>query len=264
MRIWDLHIHPEGARIPGKTLTEKVETILEVGARVGIERIGVFFMLGKDEPEILRIMERFRDRVFGFVWLHLWKDPVEATIAKLNRWVADGPMIGMKLGGDSGHYSVPAYDPVFRRAVELKAVMYLHTWLKIGGDPPWPGGGNLPQESRPQDVVAVASRYPEAPFICGHTGGDWELGVRAVRSARNVLVEIGGGYPAQGQVEMAIRELGAERVIFGSDVSGRGFASQLAKVHGAAISDREKELIFSGNLHRIMRPILEAKGMVVR
>ena len=34
---------------------------------------------------------------------------------------------------------------------------------------------------------------------------------------------------------MAVRELGAERVIYGSDVGGRSFASQLGKVMGAAV-----------------------------
>ena len=60
---------------------------------------------------------------------------------------------------------------------------------------------------------------------------------------------------------MAVRELGAERVIYGSDVTGRSFATQLGKVHGASISDKAKSLIFSENLHRLMRPILEAKGI---
>ena len=36
---------------------------------------------------------------------------------------------------------------------------------------------------------------------------------------------------------MAVRELGADRILYGSDVSGRSFSSQLAKVHGADISD---------------------------
>jgi predicted TIM-barrel fold metal-dependent hydrolase len=100
-------------------------------------------------------------------------------------------------------------------------------------------------------------------MICGHTGGDWELGIRAVRASKNISAEIAGGYPTRGMVEMAVRELGAERVIYGSDVTGRSFASQLGKVHGARISEKQKTLIFSENLRRLMRPILEAKGTKV-
>ncbi len=39
---------------------------------------------------------------------------------------------------------------------------------------------------------------------------------------------------------MAVRELGAERVIYGSDAGGRSFASQLAKVYGADVPDSAK------------------------
>jgi hypothetical protein len=264
MRIWDLHCHLPSKHMPAGTLTEQMEHMLEIAGRVGIEKIGAFLRTGKpDGPhsdrEILRALTRYEGRVFGFVWCDLFE--VQESIDKLKRWVGDGPMIGLKLGGYSGICSKPEYDPVFRQAVELKAVIYQHTWIKLGGDPPYPGGGNLPRESRPEDIVRVAARYPDYPMICGHAGGDWELGIRAVRASKNLSLGIAGGYPTRGLVEMAVRELGAERVIYGSDVTGRSFASQLGKVHGAAISDQQKSLIFWKNFHHMLRPILEAKGL---
>ena len=60
---------------------------------------------------------------------------------------------------------------------------------------------------------------------------------------------------------MAVRELGADRVIYGSDAGGRSFASQLAKVHGADLSDADKKKIFCDNLRNMMLPILTAKGI---
>jgi predicted TIM-barrel fold metal-dependent hydrolase len=59
---------------------------------------------------------------------------------------------------------------------------------------------------------------------------------------------------------MAVRELGPERVVYGSDVGGRSFASQLAKVLGAEIPDSAKELVLGGNLRRLLTPILRSKG----
>ena len=69
-----------------------------------------------------------------------------------------------------------------------------------------------------------------------------------------------GSNPTTGFVEMAVRELGAERVIYGSDAGGRSFASQLSKVMGARIPDSAKELILGGNLRRLLKPVLRAKG----
>ena len=97
----------------------------------------------------------------------------------------------------------------------------------------------------------------------GKAGGDWELGIRAIRSTKNVSTCIAGFDPTSGSVEMAVRELGAERVIYGSDAAGRSFASQLAKVMGAEISEPSRRLVLGENLRRMLTPILRAKGRQV-
>ena len=74
-------------------------------------------------------------------------------------------------------------------------------------------------------------------------------------------MDLAGGDPTAGFTEMAVRELGAERVVYGSDAGGRSFASQLAKVHGADVPDEAKKLILAGNLKRLLGPILKAKGV---
>jgi predicted TIM-barrel fold metal-dependent hydrolase len=132
-------------------------------------------------------------------------------------------------------------------------VIYQHTWLKTTG--------NLDGESTPADLHALASRHPEASIICGHTGGNWELGIRTIRDLPHVSVDLGGGDPTSGLVEMAVRELGASRVLYGSDVAGRSFASQLGKVTAAEITPEEKQMILGQNLRRLMSPILQAKGV---
>ena len=81
-----------------------------------------------------------------------------------------------------------------------------------------------------------------------------------IRDEKNISAGIAGFDPTSGVVEMAVRELGPERVVYGSDVGGRSFASQLAKVLGADIPDSAKELVLGGNLRRLLTPILRAKG----
>ncbi|MBL8292075.1 MAG: amidohydrolase family protein [Bryobacterales bacterium] len=278
MRIWDLHCHPEGDRVPGRTLTEKTESLMQIAARMGIERLGLFLRVGDGVPEqeARQLLTRYPKKLFGFLWMALWKRSAAEHIAMMNRWIADGPMVGMKIAGPDGKCSLPVYDPIFEHAAKLQAPAYIHAWFKTGSvfadlqaaDLPQPsqaipGGFYTPHESTPLDVAELARRRPEATLICGHSGGDWELGFRAIRSAKNVLAEIAGSFPTKGMVEMGVRELGAHRLIYGSDVGGRSFSSQLAKVHGARIPDREKELIFNGNLHRILTPILKAKGITL-
>ena len=160
-------------------------------------------------------------------------------------------MVGVKLWV-AQHCDDASLEPILKRAAELHAVVFQHTWLKITG--------NLPGESTPQELSTLAARHPDATIVCGHSGGDWELGLRAIRARPNVYVDLGGSDPTAGFTEMAVRELGAERVIFGSDIGGRSYGSQLAKVYGAELSDETRRLILGGNLQRLLRPILKAKG----
>jgi predicted TIM-barrel fold metal-dependent hydrolase len=160
-------------------------------------------------------------------------------------------MVGVKLWV-AKRCNASELDPIVERAAQMKAVILQHVWLKVGG--------NLPGESRPQDLVELAKRHPEAAFIDAHTGGDWELGTRTIRAAKNIAACVAGFDPTSGVVEMAVRELGAERVVFGSDAAGRTFASQLAKVMGAEIPESARRLILGENLRRMLTPILRAKG----
>ena len=163
-------------------------------------------------------------------------------------------MVGVKLW-IAQRCSADELDPIIRRAGELKAVILQHTFYKITGN----GAG----ESTPDDFAELAARYPDVPLICGHTGADWERGIHAIRHLKNAYADLAGSDPVAGFTEMAVRELGAERVIFGSDAGGRSFASQLGKVVGAQLPDSTKQLIFCENLKRLMLPILTMKGIKV-
>jgi predicted TIM-barrel fold metal-dependent hydrolase len=96
-------------------------------------------------------------------------------------------------------------------------------------------------------------------LFCGHAGGDWEQGIRAIRPYPNVYLDTAGGDPTAGSVEMAVRELGADRVVYGSDVAGRSFATQLAKVAAAQLTPQQQAQILGGNLRRLLAPALAAK-----
>ncbi|HLM99162.1 MAG TPA: amidohydrolase family protein [Bryobacteraceae bacterium] len=258
-RIWDDHCHL--GSIPGDTPEERMTALVRWADRLGIERLllsqGYCTALHptpaqfqEENDRVMRAVHRFPDRSFGSVYL----SPAypEFSVQEFNRCVRDGPMVCIGEVEADKPCSVPEMDLIVERAATMQVPILQHTWLKIGG--------NEPGESTPYDVVALAKRHPDVPFVCVHTGGDWERGIRIIRDTKNVSAEIAGSNPTSGFVEMAVRELGAERVIYGSDVGGRSFASQLGKVLGAEIPDSAKELILGGNLRRLLTPILRAKG----
>ncbi len=259
MEIWDLHCHLSG--VPGNTPETRLGKLLEYADRMGVARLCVFMgmewsydpspeKLREDNDAVLRAIRAFPSRAFGFVYLN--PKHTQASLDELNRCVRDGPMVGVKLWV-AQHCNTPELDPIINRATELKAVVFQHTWLKITG--------NLPGESTPMELAELAARHPHATLICGHSGGDWEIGLRAIRPRKNIYTDLGGGDPTAGFTEMAVRELGVERILYGSDVGGRSFASQLAKVLGAEIPESAKRLILGENLKRLLRPILKEKGV---
>lgn len=258
--VWDVHAHLIGVR--GGTLEERLDRLLDCADRVGVARICLFmgtrensFDLSaeefrRDNDEVLRAIGRFPGRVFGFVYLN--PRHTRACLDEINRCVRDGPMVGVKLLA-ALHCNDPALDPIVELAERLKAPVLQHTWLKITG--------NLPGESTPMELAELAARHPRATLICAHSGGDWETGLRALRPHPHVYADLSGGDPASGFTEMAVRELGAGRVLYGSDIGGRSFSSQLGKVLGAGISEEDKRLVLGGNLERLLQPILLSKGI---
>lgn len=257
--IWDVHTHLHG--VEGRTPEEKMAQLIRFADRMGIERVVVYMgypfvedpapeEVRRQNDQVLQAISHYHDRAFAFVYLS-GKHP-DFSVRELDRCVKNGPMVGVKLWIARRCHTVEL-DPIIQRATELKAPILQHTWFKVMG--------NRPGESTSLDLAELAKRHPRASLICGHSGGDWLLGLRAIRTSANVVTEIGGSEPTTGFVEMAVRELGAERVLFGSDAGGRSFASQLAKVMGADIPEPARKLILGDNLRRLLTPILQAKGM---
>jgi predicted TIM-barrel fold metal-dependent hydrolase len=258
--IWDLHCHMtflEG------TPEERVAQIMEYADRVGIDRF-VFYLgyptdnnpnpdlMRRQNDQVMQGISHWHDRAVGFVYLN--PNYVEESLQEFDRCVVNGPFVGIKFLV-AKRCSDPAIDPIIERAKELDVPVFQHTWYNTLG--------NRPGESSPDDVAILAARHPTAKLICGHSGGNWEKGIRAIRKFPNVSIGISGSDPTVGLVEMGVRELGAERILYGTDFGGRSMSSQLSKVRGATISDADKELIFGLNLKRLLQPILDKKGIVL-
>jgi predicted TIM-barrel fold metal-dependent hydrolase len=85
-----------------------------------------------------------------------------------------------------------------------------------------------------------------------HLGGGGWRGVQDVKPYPNVLIDTSGAQPQAGLVEYAVRELGADRVLFGSDWPIRDFATQMARVTGARLPERDRRRILGLNAARLL------------
>jgi uncharacterized protein len=267
MRIWDIHYHGlEGGKL------HRHEVTMFYVERMGIERVFSLDIAGSQtdplgrsvsaeaQREIRRFLEKHVDRVSGLIPI----DPglPQESCRKMEEWIRDGPCVGIKYYGGNPQgvtCSHPNNDPIIELAAKLQAIIYIHTWMIVGGDPRRPGGGNNAGESTPMDVALLAERFPTVPLICGHSGGDWELGVRAVRSRPNVYIEFAGSDPHSGQVDYTVAQIGADRLIWGGHGPSRSYSTELSKVLDADLSPDQRHQIFGANLRRIAAPIFRRK-----
>jgi predicted TIM-barrel fold metal-dependent hydrolase len=261
LRIWDPHYH-------GIDRHEEIITYVE---RMGIERVvslDIGESVGDDlrNPELAqrhrRLLDEHRDHLAGIVRI----DPgrPEESLDRINRWVADGPCIGIKYAGGNPSgltCSHPNNDIFIPRAIELGAYIYIHASYEVDFDEPrYPGSGVSSGESTPDDVVELAGRYPETIFVLGHAGADWELGIRAVRGYDNIFVEFAGMPPNSGMMDMAMHYVGEDRIIWAGHASSRSHANDLSKAFDGDLSDAQLEKVLGRNVRQLMVPIMQEKG----
>jgi len=180
-------------------------------------------------------------QVVGFCYVNP-RSPEEAQ-REIERCIVEGGMAGIKLWL-ACKASDRRMDAIAERAADLGVPLLQHAWSLAGGN-----GAN---DSTPADVAALAARHPETTIVMAHLTGAGELGLAEIAPHENVLVDTSGGEPEAGLVELAVKRLGAQRVIFASDNPVRSYGSALGRVLGAKLATRERHLVLSGNARRLL------------
>lgn len=116
--------------------------------------------------------------------------------------------------------------------------------------------------SLPAEFVPFADRHPGARVLLAHLGngaganGRVDLQVRAVQAAKhgNLWVDTSSARSIlPGLVEWAVRELGAERLLFGSDTPLYSVSMQRTRIEMAEIPAAAKQLILRDNAVKFFR-----------
>lgn len=190
---------------------------------------------------VLSLMQAWPERIAGYCYLNPRLG--RRSLAEMDRCL-DAGMRGVKLW-IACPCDAPHVYPIVERAIQRDVPILQHTWKKTGG--------NEPDESTPRHMARLAERYPRAKLIMAHAGGAWEYGIKAIRHCPNVTIDTSGGNPTQGLLEMALQDLGPDRILYGSDGTMRGFASQLAKIDGVRLDRATRRRILCDNAARLLR-----------
>jgi predicted TIM-barrel fold metal-dependent hydrolase len=187
-------------------------------------------------------MRRFPGRVRGYCYVNPGYG--REALEEIRRCVEDRAFIGIKLYNEHT-CTEPVVFPIVELAIELGVPILQHashSHYFVEDQPRMSDGAHLAE---------LARLYPEAMLICAHIsgGGDWEWTIKALRHARNVLLDTSGSVTDEGLVDMAVAVVGAERVVFGCDSS---MTAGVGKIRGASLSVQDKAKILGGNMTRLL------------
>ncbi len=110
-------------------------------------------------------------------------------------------------------------------------------------------------QTDPEDVVILSKNFPKLKIIIAHLKGIDIRGIIEIKNYENISVDTSGAQPISGVIEFAVKKIGSERILFGSDVyfpNGRDIPVQLMAVMKSKIRTKEKENILFKNAKRIL------------
>ena len=251
----DIHVH---LLDPGLDPSEEeMAKCVRLARRFGIERIVMLgnLFLGWDDwtrpvPEAVSVvnthtlnaMARYPDLFIGLCYLNP-EHPASFIQEETERCIVEGGMRGIKLE-NAVKATDARLDPIMHRAQDLGVPLLHHAWYKANGQ------GE--HESTPEEVADLAGRFPEVSIIMAHLGGGRERGVLDILDRPNMVVDTSGSQPEAGLVGYAVRQLGAQRVLYGSDWPIRDFGAQIGRILDAGLSEEEESLVLYGNAARIL------------
>jgi predicted TIM-barrel fold metal-dependent hydrolase len=152
---------------------------------------------------------------------------------------------GIKIHPEEHGYPIREHGrPMFEFAAKHRAVVLAHS---------------SEQNSLAADYVSFANDFPDMKLILAHIGCGWDGDLthqaRAVQQSKhgNVFTDTSSAKSITPKlIEWTVREIGAERVLYGTDSPLYFAPMQRARIDHADLSDQEKKLILCENATRLL------------
>ncbi len=145
-----------------------------------------------------------------------------------------GELVPLTYGWDFGH---AGFRQILDHASGKSVVFSLHTTVC-------------------EELERVMSDYPEVTFVLAHPGEQKTLfwHIEQMKKNENVYLDLSGtGLFRFGMLSKLVSEVGAERILFGSDYPVCNAGMYVGGVLAERISDDAKEKIFAGNAKRLLK-----------
>jgi hypothetical protein len=180
-------------------------------------------------------------------------DPrVEETFQQAETMLGAPRCVGIKIHPEEHLYHINEFgQAIFEFAAVHQAVVLSHSSERM---------------SLAEDLVAWANRFPEVKLILAHIGCGWDNDythqVRGIEQSRhgNVFADTSSARSiTPNLIEWAVAQVGADRVLFGTDAPLYCTAMQRLRIDQADLTDAQKRQILYENAERLL-PIPSAQS----
>lgn len=251
-RTFDAHLHcpaESGELWQWHTVTRNFDEFVAYLDYTGVER-GIInsqrcqqkgtpaeFVAGN--REVARFVEKYKGRFVGSCVVNpLFIDEALKEVEYCRK------QLGFVWVGELCNYMVPyqytikEFELLVKHIVELGMVLDVHT--------------------EHEEIDYIVGKFPQATLVFPHFGDDKEYEdifkrIDLVAKHPNCYIDTAGyGHDRMGMLEYAVKTIGPDRVLFGSDFSINDPSTVLARIHHSFLSDEEKRKVLAVNLETLL------------
>lgn len=141
-------------------------------------------------------------------------------------------------------YSIREFEMLVEQVVKLNMVLALHT--------------------EQGELEYVAQKFPQVTIAFAHFGDDHEYEdifkrIDIVAQNSNFYLDTSGyGHDRVGVLEYAVKTIGPDRILFGSDFSINDPGTVIARIRNSFLTMEQKQKILSGNLLGLLKKVQKA------
>jgi hypothetical protein len=139
------------------------------------------------------------------------------------------------------NYSIKEFEMLVQHVTSLKMVLAIHT--------------------EHGEMEYISQKFPAATIAFAHFGDDREFDdifrrIDMVAKNPNFYLDTSGyGHDRVGVLEYAVKTIGPDRILFGSDFSINDPSTVIARIRNSFLTEEQKTNIFSGNLESLLKKV---------
>jgi len=247
-RVCDVHVHV-GDYFSGIDVSFPLEKLTKIMDKYRIESALVSSRTVNAEKETRRIIKALRNnrKLYAFIRTDPENYKLPEYLRSMERLLQNNDrIIGIKVNPSLEKHRIT--DNIYKGALEilsdLDAVLLLHCgrWVEMSG---WHYG------------VEIAKQYPKIKVVLAHMGGTHpDLSFPAMEASRKLSnVYMDTSQTRQTVViKIGIERLGAERILFGSDMPWGDYLQNLLGVVVLDLDESTRNRILKENFSSLVKP----------